>query len=1135
MNELASHLAYLRDPRLAALATAATPAWLWSTDATRILWANPVGAAIFGASPADIPARRFEPHDRAATQIGRLLGTLRLGAAARLERLRGFGTGVWRALTCSCSRITLADHTAGVLVVAMEPAGPALTLAERIRRLYDGSGLAVAAFAPDGGLIHATPQAGARLGGAATLATLGAAQLGADAVARGRAEGEIALGRVTIERLGADATTALVAALPPEAVAAPAKAPAPTAAAEPSQIPEPPPQEVVAPPTVPATPAVPEAPPVVPNSPSPAADRSATPSALELLATPDLQAVATPSTTAEASPPAAPETPSATSTEARSDLAPTTHVDVPAAERRHPLRFVWQMDANGRFTLGSDEFTEVIGPRIAVALGRSWQEINNELALDPENQVGRAVATHDTWSGITVSWPVDGSAERLKVELSGLPIYDRNRNFLGYRGFGVCRDVDRIATLAMMRRSAHAAAQPAPPTSAVEARPTLTLVPSARNVVPFRSAAPVSEAKSPSLSPVERNAFHELARQLTARLKGDAAQEAEAPAGEHRDAPALGVAAAQAEKPPAAPVEAPPVTRAEPAHTAVPAATEGIVEPLANAATAAAIAMPEPERREPTERPLLDRLPVGVLVYRFDTLLYANRAFLDWTGHAHLDTLADAGGLDSLFVESGAEHDADTEAGDAGKTLMIATPHGEKRPVEARLLSIPWEGETALALMLAATGQDERIKAAEAALQTAATSLAAREAELQTTQAALEASEASLQAAKTTQQASEAWLRLAEAQAQAQAHELKTVLDTATDGVVVIDPAGRIASANRSAETLFGYDAAELTTRTFADLFAPASRAAALDHLSGVARGENGPVQNGRELTGEARQGRTVPLFMTLGRIADDPQCVCAVFRDLTPWKQAERDLVAARDAAEKASAAKSDFLAKVSHEIRTPLNSIIGFSEVMLEERFGPIGNERYRDYLKDIRGAGDHVVALVNDLLDLAKIEAGKLDLTFADLNLNELVQAAVAQMQPQANHERIIIRTSLAPALRPVVADARAVRQIALNLLSNSIKFTGAGGQVIVSTAQADDGDVLLRVRDTGIGMDEKELGVALEPFRQLATAARWGSGGTGLGLPLTKALTEANRARFTITSKINDGTLVEIAFPATHVQA
>jgi signal transduction histidine kinase len=141
----------------------------------------------------------------------------------------------------------------------------------------------------------------------------------------------------------------------------------------------------------------------------------------------------------------------------------------------------------------------------------------------------------------------------------------------------------------------------------------------------------------------------------------------------------------------------------------------------------------------------------------------------------------------------------------------------------------------------------------------------------------------------------------------------------------------------------------------------------------------------------------------------------------------------------------------------------------------------------------------------------------------------------MQPQANRERIIIRTSLAPALPPVMVDARSIRQIVLNLLSNSIKFTGAGGQVIVSTAPTDRGEAMLRVRDTGVGMSEKEIEAALEPFRQLATSTRWGSGGTGLGLPLTKALAEANRASFAIKSAVNAGTLVEIAFPCARVPA
>jgi signal transduction histidine kinase len=141
----------------------------------------------------------------------------------------------------------------------------------------------------------------------------------------------------------------------------------------------------------------------------------------------------------------------------------------------------------------------------------------------------------------------------------------------------------------------------------------------------------------------------------------------------------------------------------------------------------------------------------------------------------------------------------------------------------------------------------------------------------------------------------------------------------------------------------------------------------------------------------------------------------------------------------------------------------------------------------------------------------------------------------MQHEANGSRVIVRTALHANLPPIVADPRSVRQIALNLLSNSVKFTGAGGQVIVSTAVNEDHEVSLRVRDTGAGMSEKELQSALEPFRQIATSPRWGASGTGLGLPITKALAEANHARFRITSEVDNGTLVEVAFPATRVLA
>jgi signal transduction histidine kinase len=330
---------------------------------------------------------------------------------------------------------------------------------------------------------------------------------------------------------------------------------------------------------------------------------------------------------------------------------------------------------------------------------------------------------------------------------------------------------------------------------------------------------------------------------------------------------------------------------------------------------------------------------------------------------------------------------------------------------------------------------------------------------------------------------------------------------------------------------LFGYESRELAGLPFASLLTRDSQNIALDILK---RAGSMAEPDARDVIGRRAGGEEFPVFMTLGALPDGNKR-CAIFRDLTLWKKAEDELLAAKKEADRASLAKSDFLAKISHEIRTPLNAMIGFSEVMMQERFGPIGNDRYKQYLQDIHASGGHLISLLNDLLDLSKIEAGKLELNFANVDLNELTQQCVSLMQPQANRERVIIRTSLPHDLPQVTADARSVRQIVLNLLSNSIKFTGAGGQVIVSTALGDDCDVVLRVRDTGIGMSEKDLETAMEPFRQLATSSRFGSGGTGLGLPLTKALAEANRARFKIRSGVNAGTLVEVAFPGTQLAA
>jgi PAS domain S-box-containing protein len=723
--------------------------------------------------------------------------------------------------------------------------------------------------------------------------------------------------------------------------------------------------------------------------------------------------------------------------------------------RRVPYRFVWQMDAATHMTGGIENFAQVIGPENASVLNRTWPEVVDILKLDTDGTVTRALASRDTWSGLVVHFPVDGLNDRVAIELSGLPVFDRDRQFCGYRGFGVCRDANAAAPaprppVAPVKVDSAAAdnvlafRQPAPPEPKVEAKPEDK--PEAK---PEQKLEP-----SPTLSPGEHSAFEELARELNARLKGAPAKHAGSDASDDFGGETYAAAA---------PAEPPKQTRAATAET------------------------------PPDARPVLDRLPIGVLVYRLNHLIYANRAFLDWTGYTNLQLLTEAGGLDALFIEPGQASDKDSgkDAGkDSGKTLTIATVHGSQKPVQGRLFSVPWSQENALVLMINTQGvSDDSIKTTENTLRRATD----------------------------------------------ENHELRAILDTATDGVLVLDRAGRVLSANRSAQALFGYDAADFTELSFGELFAAESRRFALDYLDRLATASGDRLLDaGREAIGRVRQGGLVPLYITMGRI-EGADKFCAVLRDITAWKRTEEELINARQQAERASTAKSEFLAKISHEIRTPLNAIIGFSKVMMDERFGAIGNERYKQYLKDIHTSGGHLISLLNDLLDLSKIEAGKLDLSFVSVNLNDIVQQCVAMMQQQANRERVIIRTSLPLTLPPIVADARSVRQIVLNLLSNSIKFTGAGGQMIVSTALNDDNEAVLRVRDTGVGMSENELQTALEPFRQLATASRWGSSGTGLGLPITKALAEANHARFRITSQPDDGTLVEVAFPATRVLA
>ncbi len=224
-------------------------------------------------------------------------------------------------------------------------------------------------------------------------------------------------------------------------------------------------------------------------------------------------------------------------------------------------------------------------------------------------------------------------------------------------------------------------------------------------------------------------------------------------------------------------------------------------------------------------------------------------------------------------------------------------------------------------------------------------------------------------------------------------------------------------------------------------------------------------------------------------------------------------------------------FLAKVSHEIRTPLNSIIGFSEIMKEEQFGPISNERYLGYLDDIFVSANHALSLVNDMLDISRIQAGSMEVEREGLDLNEEVHSAIKSMAPQFANKEIHVWQGLSEESLPILCDKRSLRQIVLNLVSNAVKYTPKGGQITVSTALEEGSKVVLRVRDTGIGMSESDIRQAMKPFQRLDTILRHETNGSGLGLPLTKALIEANKAEFRIESAVDKGTVVSVTFPKT----
>jgi len=377
--------------------------------------------------------------------------------------------------------------------------------------------------------------------------------------------------------------------------------------------------------------------------------------------------------------------------------------------------------------------------------------------------------------------------------------------------------------------------------------------------------------------------------------------------------------------------------------------------------------------------------------------------------------------------------------------------------------------------------------------------------------------------------------RVARARA-AEARRLEGILAATADGLVTVDEAGIVRGANPAAARMFGLEGEGADGRPV-DLLLPAG------HAQAPSPWELGVLQAGAsggavfEAEGRRADGTAFPCEVSIGRAVPDPDepdrsVRIATLRDVSDRKRFEAELIAARRAAESANAAKSAFLARMSHELRTPLNAIIGFSDVIRTRLFGDGALDRYVGYAHDIHASGEHLLAVINDILDMAKIEAGRFELHEEPLDPGGLADEALRFVRPQAERRSVALLRDVPADLPQLVADRRAVRQVLINLLSNAVKFTPSGGRVALS-AEAGEGGLAISVSDTGIGIEPDALARIFEPFRQGDERLSRAFQGTGLGLAISRSLMELHGGALEVTSAPGHGTRVSAVFPAARV--
>lgn len=363
---------------------------------------------------------------------------------------------------------------------------------------------------------------------------------------------------------------------------------------------------------------------------------------------------------------------------------------------------------------------------------------------------------------------------------------------------------------------------------------------------------------------------------------------------------------------------------------------------------------------------------------------------------------------------------------------------------------------------------------------------------------------------------------------------LTSIFDASDIGIVVTDHNRRIIRVNDSFVRTYHWARDQIIGEDFLFLVSP-------DEQDMAKTNHEIYLKSGQRSSGEMKlikqDGSTANTLFTSAtlELSQRRRFQVTTIMDITLRKQMEISLRISKEQADVANHAKSAFLANMSHELRTPMNAIIGFSEMMMKETFGPLGHPKYQEYLGDIHVSAGHLLEIINEVLDMSKIEAGKIELDEQTMDMGGAIESVMRMMASRAFSGGIKMETHIAPDLPGLHADERLIRQILINLVSNAVKFSRPGGQIDVSAEIRNERDFVIVVEDNGIGIPKNKIQQALEPFGQVNDSAHAAKEiqGTGLGLPLAKAMVELHGGYLQLESDLDQGTKVTITFPPKRI--